>query len=150
MYGSVFFGSATSSTSGMHRMVLGYECHKINFKIRLCVLDCPNHCPIYGRAVVWAVIGDCPTGVPIGGALSAAQTTPLFVTECLTRMKENLRKHVQLVSSLAFRPTSSTAPANVAESSADSSLILGLLHAPPKIVSLLVAASTTYPITRFF
>ena len=36
---------------------------------------------MYGRAVVWAVIGDCPTGVPIGGALSAAQTTPLFVTE---------------------------------------------------------------------
>ena len=65
-------------------MVLGYDCHKINFKKRLCVLDCPNHCPIYGRAVVWAVIGDCPTGVPIGGALSAAQTTPLFVTDSVT------------------------------------------------------------------
>ena len=62
-------------------MVLGYAYDKINCKNRLCVLDCPNHCPIYGRAVVWAVIGDCPTGVPIGGALSAAQTTPLFATE---------------------------------------------------------------------
>ena len=62
-------------------MVLGYDYDKMKCKNRLCVLDCPNHCPIYGRAVVWAVIGDCPTGVPIGGALSAAQTTPLFVTE---------------------------------------------------------------------
>ena len=64
-------------------MVLGCDYDKINFKIRLCVLDCQNHCPTYGRAVVRAVIGDCPTGVPVGGALSAAQTTPLFVTEAM-------------------------------------------------------------------
>ena len=70
-------------------MVLGYAYDKINCKNRLCVLDCPNHCPIYGRAVVWAVIGDCPTGVPIGGALSAAQTTPLFVTEVATVKRDH-------------------------------------------------------------
>ena len=67
----------TPSTSGMHRMVLGYDYDKINFEIRLCVLDCTN---MLGHRLGQSV-GHRPTGLPIGRALSAAQTTALFVTE---------------------------------------------------------------------
>ena len=67
----------TPSTSGMHRMVLGYDYDKINFKIRLCILHCPN---MLGHRLGQSV-GHRPTGLPIGRALSAAQTTALFVTE---------------------------------------------------------------------
>ena len=71
----------TSSTSGMHRMVLGYDYDKIKFKIRLCILDCPNHCPNMLGHRLGQSVGHRPTGLPIGKALSAAQTTALFVTE---------------------------------------------------------------------
>ena len=60
---------------------------------------------MYGRAVVWAVLGDCPTEVPIGSALSAAQTTPLFVTELfVTELIEKSQRFLRLFSLEGRKP----------------------------------------------